>query len=312
MKQISDRKVLGHLSSLVAYVIFGLNIIICKELANSGIVSPQCLFCFRATGAAVLFWGISLFFPVERVTWRDMLKIFAASMIGLYLTQMFFLEGIRHITPMDCTLLSTLTPIFTMAIAAVALKEPITWKKAGGVAISFLGVMLLILNSTQSSSTVQQTTMAGVILILLNGLGWASYLGIFRKLITRYSVVTYMKWMFLFSMCASVPFGFSEMVSLDYAAMPVSYRWQLAFLIVMSTCVAYFLVPIGQKILRPTVVSLYGYVQPLLASVISICMGMDIVTWQKLIAAAAMISGAVMVNFSRSRADMDRERESVL
>jgi len=301
MKARSTSSILAHLACFGAYLIFGFNIIVCKGLSNSGIMSPQLLFCFRAMGAASLFWLISLFMPREKVVRKDLFRIFIASMIGLYITQMCFLEGIRHITPMDCTMLTTLSPIFTMLIAAVAIKEPITWKKAGGVIISFSGVIFLIYNSVQAEGSVRETEPIGIILIILNGLFWAAYLGIFKDLITKYSVVTFMKWMFLFSTLASVPYGFSEMISIDYSAMPSKYIWELLFLIVMSTCVAYFLIPVGQKKLRPTVVSLYGYVQPLLASVLSVCNGMDTITWQKLAAAVTIIGGAVMVNLSRAR-----------
>jgi len=301
MKTRSIGNARGHLACLGAYLIFGFNIIVCKGLANSGLMSPQLLFCFRALGATILFWSISLFFPREKVGRKDLLKIFVASMLGLYLTQMLFLEGIRHITPMDCTILSTLSPIFTMFIAAIAIKEPVTWKKAGGVSISFAGVLFLIFNSVQADPAGRETTVLGIILILLNCLGWASYLGIFKKLACKYSVVTYMKWMFLFSAVASVPYGFSEMISVDYSSIPSQYIWELMFLIIMSTCIAYFLIPIGQKQLRPTVVSLYGYVQPLLASVISVCNGMDTITWQKIVAAVTIIGGAILVNFSRAR-----------
>lgn len=294
-------RIAGHLSCFAAYLIFGFNVIVCKGLANSGILSPQCLFCFRVLGATILFWLASLVVPKEKVSKKDLFRIFLASMIGLYMTQMFFLEGIRHITPMDCTMLTTLCPIFTMFIAAIAIKEPITLKKAGGVAISFAGVTFLIYNSVSAEGAVSETQPLGIILILLNGLAWAAYLGIFKNLISRYSVVTYMKWLFLFSTLASVPYGLSEMISADYAAMPSTYIWELAFLIVMSTCVAYFLIPIGQKTLRPTVISLYGYVQPLLASIVSICNGMDHLTWQKLTAALTILAGAVLVNLSRAR-----------
>ncbi|MBQ0006603.1 MAG: DMT family transporter, partial [Alistipes sp.] len=188
MSKKNYSKIIAHLSCLGAYLIFGFNIIVCKGLSNSGLMSAQLLFCFRAIGATLMFWTLSLFLPREKVAGKDLLRIFLASMIGLYMTQMFFLEGIRHITPMDCTMLTTLSPIFTMFIAAIAIKEPITLKKAGGVALSFCGVLFLIYNSVHDAGNVRQTEPIGIVLILLNGLFWAAYLGIFRSLINKYSV----------------------------------------------------------------------------------------------------------------------------
>lgn len=293
-------KVLGHLACLAAYIIFGLNIVVCKEISNSHIISPLGLFCFRSIGATALFWLVSLFLPKEKVEPRDLRKIFAASMLGLYLTQIFFLVGITMVTPLDSSILSALTPIYTMFIAAIIIKEPITWKKAIGVVISFGGVIFLLFNSVGIGGGVSQTQPVGVLLLILNCLSFAFYLGIFKSLISKYSVVTFMKWMFLFSMLASVPFDMKELITLDYAAMPSSYLLEVGYLVFFSTFVAYFLIPVGQKVLRPTVISMYSYVQPIIASVISIAIGMDVVSWQKVVAAIAVFGGVILVNKSRA------------
>ena len=41
----------GHLAVAGAYVIFGLNLVCCKDIANSELVSPMVLFTLRAAGA---------------------------------------------------------------------------------------------------------------------------------------------------------------------------------------------------------------------------------------------------------------------
>ena len=294
----------GHLAAATAYAIFGFNIIVCKDLANSALISPWGLFTIRAIGATVAFFLLSLFLPKENVPVRDLWAILIASVLGLYITQMSFLVAITMTTPLDTSIITATTPIFTMIVAAIALKEPITGKKTGGVFLSFFGVILLILNSVHiGNSTVTQSRPLGIVLMVINCFCFASYLGIFRPLISRYSVVTFMKWMFFFSMILSLPFTFNELIHIRYETLPVSCRWELGYLIVCSTLIAYFLIPIGQKHVRPTVVSMYSYLQPLIASVVSICIGMDVVSWQKIVATAAVIAGVVLVNKSRAKAD---------
>lgn len=297
------KSVAGHVSCFMAYAIFGINIILCKDLANSHIISPLALFCLRSVGATLLFWILSLFLPHEKVMSHDLLKIFAASMLGLFITQLSFLKAITITTPVDVSILSTLAPIFTMFIAAFTLKEPITWKKAGGVLISCVGVIFLIFNSSNYSGEITQTHPLGILLMIVNCLCFALYLGIFKPLIAKYSVVTFMKWMFLFSMIASVPFRFHELISLDYKSIPPNYLFDIMYLVIMATFVAYFLIPVGQKFLRPTVVSMYTYLQPLIASIVSVFIGMDILEWQKIIAATAILTGVILVNRSRSAAE---------
>ena len=301
-KASGNIKLIGHLSVLGAYTIFGFNIIICKELTNTGLVSSLGLFCFRSVGACLLFWLISLFLPKEKVPFKDLCGIFVASMLGFLLTQLAYLESSKFTTPLDTSIITSTTPIFTMFVAAIALKEPITLKKAGGVALSFVGVILLVLNTISvHGNGITQSKPIGILLMIGNCLFFASYLGIFRPLIQRYHVVTFMKWIFLFSTIVAVPLNFNELTHLPFSKMSTSYWLELGYIIVFATFIAYFLLPIGQKQLRPTVVSLYTYVQPLIGMVTSIYLGMDRLTWQKVVAAVLVFTGAILVNKSRAR-----------
>lgn len=290
----------GHAACFAAYAIFGFNIIICKDLTSGSYMTPYALFMLRSILAGMLFWLVSCFLPKEKVDRKDFVKIFAASLLGFFLTQISFLMAIPKITPMDCSIIVTTSPIFTMLTAAVVLKEPVTVKKAGGVALSFAGVLLLIFNSVSSSNGVTQTQPEGILLMVVNSLSFSLYLGIFRPLIGKYSPVTFMKWIFLFSTVLSFPIAGKEVFSLDYASVPSSFYWELAYLIVFATFFAYFLIPVGQKRIRPTLVSMYTYVQPIIASAIGIWLGMDVLNWQKILAAAMVVAGVVLVSFSRS------------
>ena len=293
-------KTLGHLACFIAYAIFGINIIVCKDLTSSRLISPLALFCLRSLGAGSLFWIISRFLPKEKVEKKDYVKIMMASLLGFFLTQMTFLIAIPDITPMDCSIVSSLSPIYTMFIAAFALKEPITLRKVGGVAISFLGVIYLILNTVTGQGSTVQTSWVGILLMIANSLCFSLYLGLFKPVITKYSVITFMKWIFLFAAAFSLPLAAKELITFDYSLLSGTYLSELAFLIVCSTFITYFLIPLGQKRIRPTLVSMYSYVQPIIAIVISIWVGMDTLSWQKVLAAAMVFGGVVLVNYSRS------------
>ena len=293
-------KTLGHLACFIAYAIFGINIIVCKDLTSSRLISPLALFCLRSLGAGSLFWIISSFLPKEKVEKKDYVKIMMASLLGFFLTQMTFLIAIPDITPMDCSIVSSLSPIYTMFIAAFALKEPITFRKIGGVAISFIGVIYLILNSVTGQGSTVQTSWVGILLMIANSLCFSLYLGLFKPVITKYSVITFMKWIFLFAAAFSLPLAAHELITFDYSLLSGTYLSELAFLIVCSTFITYFLIPLGQKRIRPTLVSMYSYVQPIIAIVISIWVGMDTLSWQKIVAAAMVFGGVVLVNYSRS------------
>lgn len=293
-------KTIGHLACFIAYAIFGINIIVCKDLTSSRLISPIALFCLRSLGAGLLFWFISCFLPTEKVEKKDYIKIFLASVLGFFLTQITFLVAIPDITPMDCSIVSSLSPIYTMFIAAYALKEPITIRKVGGVLLSFCGIIYLIMNSVTGTGSTTQTSLVGILLMIANSLCFSLYLGLFKPTITKYSVIIFMKWIFLFASLLSLPLAGKELATFDYSLLSGIYWSELAFLIVCSTFITYFLIPVGQKRIRPTLVSMYSYVQPIIAIVISICIGMDTLSWQKVLAAATVFGGVVLVNYSRS------------
>jgi drug/metabolite transporter (DMT)-like permease len=296
---VKTEKLGGHLSVAAAYAIFGLNIVFCKDIANSEVISPIVLFTLRAVGASLLFWLISLFLPKEKVAKADLPKIAAASLAGLFVPQLTFLMAITMTTSIDTAIMSTLGPIFTMFFAFFFQKEPITFKKAGGVALSFAGVLYLIFNSVHGGGA-ETTAPMGIALLLLNSLSFALYLGLFRPLISRYSVVAFMKWMFLFALLISLPFSTRGLIHTDFAAIPADVRWEIAYLIVFATFVAYFLIPYGQKRIRPTLVSMYTYLQPIIAAIVSIWTGLDTLSWQKVAATVLIVGGVILV--SRSRA----------
>ena len=297
---ISD-ELKGHLSIAAAYTIFGLNVVLCKDIANAQAVAPIVLFALRALGASALFWIGSLFLPREKVDRRDLPKIALASFLGLFSPQVTFLVGITMSTSIDTAILGTLGPVFTMLFAFFFLGEPITGKKAGGVAVSLAGVLFLIFNSVHGGGA-SATTPMGFVLLLLNSITFSLYLGIFRPLISKYSVVTFMKWSFLFSLILALPFAGRGLVTTDYAAVPSLVLWEIGYLIVFATVIAYYLIPYGQRYIRPTLVSMYNYLSPVIATLVSIWTGLDTLTWQKVLAAVFIVSGVVLVSRSRAAA----------
>lgn len=297
---INKESAFGHIAAFIAYAIFGFNIIVCKDLTSGGLIPPLGIFTLRSLIAGGLFWLVSLFLPEEKVDRKDYIKIFAASMLGFLTCQVTFLVGIPHITPLDCSVLTAMAPIYTMAVAAIAIKEPITFKKSLGVAISFAGIIYLIISRVSTPGGLAESTPFGIFMIVLNSLSFSMYLGIFKPLIAKYSAVTFMKWIFLFSAIVATPLSLKGLINVDWAGIPAKQYAELAYLIVCATFITYFLIPLAQKRIRPTIVSMYSYVQPIIAIAISIAIGMDTLTWQKTLATALVFFGLIIV--SRSRA----------
>jgi drug/metabolite transporter (DMT)-like permease len=303
---MDDKNLKGHISLLIAYIIFGLNTPIAKEVLMHGEVSADALTFYRMAGATVLFWITSLFTKKERVSLHDLFMLFVASMFGILINQMAFIIGLSRTSPIDASVITTIAPILTMLLAAFFLKEPITWKKAIGVFIGASGALLLILNSNTTERG--SASIAGNLLCLLSGFAFALYLTAFKKLILQFTSITLMKWMFLFSTLCCFPFCWGDVSQINYTEMTMDMYLKIIFVVVLATFVSYLLIPIGQKFLRPTIVSMYNYLHPIVSSFLAVFLGMDIFGWAKSCAALLVFLGVYIVTKSKSYAQMEAEK----
>ena len=270
-----------------ANMMWGLMSPISKMVLITSIITPFIIVEIRVIGAAIL------------------LKLFFASMLGVLFNQGLFTIGLGMTSPVDASIITTSTPILTMIIAAIYLKEPITNKKVSGIFLGASGALLLIVSNQNTSGTTHNSNIWGDIVCLTAELSFALYLVLFKQLISRYSPITLMKWMFTYAAICIIPFSFQDITHLEWLSLEPNIWYGLSFILLGSTFVSYLLAPTGQRYLRPTVVSMYCYVQPIVASCVAVYWGMDSFNLLKIIAVICVFSGVFLVTRSKSRADME-------
>ncbi|MFV0331100.1 MAG: DMT family transporter [Dysgonomonas sp.] len=303
-----SQKQQGHLIMLVVMTIFGLNIPINKYLYTSGLLTPMAMTLLRMGFASIAFWLISLMMPKEKVEKKDMLILLIGGLCGMLINQSLFAYGLGQTSSVDASIITTSGPLFAMILAAIILKEPITAKKAGGVLVGGAGAIFLVYSSTQVSTTGQGSALAGDIAVLSAQFFYSFYLVITRPLSTKYSPITMMKWMFLFSALIDLPIGYKYVMDAPLFYQPdIMPYLLLSFTLVGATFITYLLIPLAQRRIRPTTISMYNNMQPLIASAVAIYMGMDRFTIEKLIAAILIFGGVYLVTVSKSRADLEEE-----
>lgn len=302
-------KLKGHSAMFTANFLWGIMSPISKSIFLTGVISAFSLTNMRMMGAAAFFWIASLFMPRESVTKRDLLLLFAASLFGITLNQGFFVVGLSYTTPIDASVVASLTPIITMILAAFIQKEPMTGKKVIGVFMGLTGALILILDGAGSTSggSLSGGRVMGDLFCLIAEVSFAIYYVAFKGLISRYTPVTLMKWMFLFATICCLPIGGSEVMSIPFAQLDSTIYLDLFFVIFGATFLSYMLVSVGQKRLRPTIVSMYNYTQPIVASLLAIWWGMDSFDVMKGFAILLVFLGVYVVTTSKSKAQLDAE-----
>ena len=305
----NNRPLLAHLSMFGACAGWGLMAPVGKEAMTNG-VSGLAMVTFRVAGACVLFWLASLFAKRESVPWRDKLMFAGAALFGLILNQCCYTIGLSLTSPINASIVTTSMPIFAMLLSALILKEPITSKKAVGVLMGCSGALMLILTSATHASA-KVGNLRGDLLCLFAQFSFALYLSLFRPLIQRYNVFTINRYMFTWATAMLLPLSFGEAQSAIYAHLSMRTWAEVAYVVCIGTFFCYILTMVGQRTLRPTVVSIYNYVQPVVSVAVSLLMGIGVLKATHALAVILVFSGVWLVTKSKSRRDYLNARSKI-
>jgi drug/metabolite transporter (DMT)-like permease len=295
----------------MANILFAVNIPVSKSLIPLHI-TPEALTLLRIVFGCVAFWIASLFVTNEKVAPKDLGLLFICALCGITFNQSLFMEGLNLTSPVDASIIATAGPIYVMLLAALILKEPITGQKAFGVLLGVVGAVTLILSSSEGGG--RDGGLSGNLRIVFSNLLYSVYMVLSRPLSQRYAAITIMKWMFLFSAVMLIPFTYRsalETPAFHREALDWIELGAIAYVLLLATFVPYLLIPMSLKRLRPTTVSMYNYIQPIIASIIAIALGQGSFSIGKLLSATLVFTGVYLVTQSKSREDVEREKQSL-
>ena len=295
---------IAHLCMLCAGTCWGLMAPIGKDAMLNGIDGID-LVSFRVLGGALLFWLTSLFTKKEHVPVKDVLLLGCAGLFALVFNQCSYTIGLNLTSPSNSSIMTTSMPIFAMVLSFFILKEPITWQKAGGVLLGCTGAVIIITTSATAGNA-KVGNIWGDLLCMSAQLSFALYLSLFKPLIQKYSLFTVNKWMFTWATLIIWPFTLGHVSSIDFASVPMSTWWETGFVVFFGTYISYICMMVGQQTLRPTVVSVYNYMQPLVSVSVSVAAGLSVFKTSQALAAILVFSGVWFVVKSKSKHDMSK------
>ena len=290
---------------LCAGTCWGLMAPIGKDAMLNGIDGID-LVSFRVLGGALLFWLTSLFTKKEHVPVKDILLLGCAGLFALVFNQCSYTIGLNLTSPSNSSIMTTSMPIFAMVLSFFILKEPITWQKAGGVLLGCAGAVIIITTSATAGNA-KVGNIWGDLLCMSAQLSFALYLSLFKPLVQKYSLFTVNKWMFTWATLIIWPFTLGHVSSIDFASVPMSTWWETGFVVFFGTYISYICMMVGQQTLRPTVVSVYNYMQPLVSVSVSVAVALAVFKTSQALAAVLVFSGVWFVVKSKSKHDMSKD-----
>jgi drug/metabolite transporter (DMT)-like permease len=295
---VRNREVLkAHLAILGANFIYGLNYVIAKGIMPE-YMTPRAIIMLRVVGAAIIFWLVTAFTGSDKVTRADLLKLFLLSFLGIAVNQIMFFEGLNLTTPINASIIMVGVPIAVLVFSHFLLKEKLNTQKIIGIVLGSAGALWLILRNGQLSFT--SGTFLGNVFMVVNVTSYAAFLVLVKPLMYKYSPLTIMKWVFTFGIIYVVPVSAGQLAQTDFARIPADIWFSIAYVVIFTTVFAYLLNNYSLKTVSPVVNSAYIYLQPFLATVISLIFGKDVLTATEIIAAILIFSGVYLISRSKT------------
>lgn len=291
------KKFWAHAAILGANIIYGLNYSIAKDVMPEFIQPFGFIFC-RVSGALLLFWMFAQFAEKEKVSERDLALMAVCGAFGVASNQLMFFYGLNLTSPINAAIILTCNPILVLLISAVVIRERITSRKIIGIGLGLTGAVGLIL--FKGLSALSSDGFIGDLFVFLNATSYAIYLVLVKPLMQKYKPMTVIKWVFLFGFIYVLPFGWTQFQEIEWATFTTNIWWAFGFVVVGTTFLAYLFNIFGLKELSPSVVSIYIYSQPLIASIMAIALQKDELSIEKILAALFIFSGVYLVSTKKS------------
>lgn len=282
----------AHLCLWGATIIAGFNYSISK-IVMPEFIKPFGIITIRLFVSTIFFGAIYFLFAKEKIQRTDFPKLIICAILGMAANQLLFYKGLSLTTPINAALMMASSPIFVLIISVFLNKEKLTSLKIFGITTSATGAILLIINSSASAT---KGISIGDILIVLNSFCWASFIVLVKPLTKKYHILTLIFYLFLFGGLFGMPVGLNEYQEISWETMPKEALYSLAFIIVFATFTAYYLNIRVLKTVNPSVAGSYIYLQPVMATIVALSFGKDILTIEKICFSLLILSGIYMVS----------------
>ena len=285
---------LGFLAALGATVIYGLNHTIAKNVMPV-YISPFGFILLRVLGAAILFWIASIFVKHERIERKDWPRLIACSFLGMVINMLAFFKGLELSTPVNSSVIITISPIIVFIFSAILLKEKIKLIRSAGVLFGFIGALILVLYTSKTGLNAPNIPL-GNILFIVNSFAYGLYLVLVKPLIEKYNVINLLKWLFLLAIFMNFPVTIGEFSIVDWTNLPIKEAiLPMVFVVVGTTFCTYLFNAYALRTLSPSTVSSFIYLQPIVGIIYAVSTKSDTVSLVSVIGMILIFIGIYLV-----------------
>jgi len=288
LKPLITIRHIAFLAAFGATAIYGINHTVAKGVMPEYTGAFGFIF-LRTGGAALLFWISSLFIKSEKIERKDWKTLLLAAVLGAVINMLSFFKGLELSTPINSSILVTITPIIVVIFSALLLKERIHFVKIAGIAMGLVGAIGLVIYGNEIRTDAPNIPL-GNGLFIINATAYGLYLIVIKKMMDTYQPITVLKWVFTIAFLINIPITYSDFSQINWE-MPGSIVASIVFVILGTTYMTYLFNGFELTKLKASSVSAFVYVQPLIGIFVAIISGQDHLSLTKAAAATLVLLG---------------------
>ena len=271
-------------------VIWGINFVVVKYATH--IFNPVAFTGLRVGTAAVFL--LALAFTRGRFTLprRDVIGLLLLGVIGNGLYQLFFVHGVARTRAGNAALIVAAAPAFIALFARVRGLERVRRLTLVGIALSVLGVGLVIAGSARPANG--EVTLLGSTLVFFGVLCWSVYTIMLQPYTKRIDVIRLSA---ITMVGGAVPLLIAStpaLIATDWSVVGRGGWLALFYSSIISMGVAYFFWYRGLRVLGPTRTAVYANLQPIIALAVAWAFLGEIPTVFQGVGAATIVAGVFL------------------
>ncbi len=277
---------------LVVVVIWGVNFTVVKSALAE--LTPLAYNAVRFSAASL--FTLLLARLVERdlhIARRDWVYVFLLSLVGNFLYQMLYIQGLARSRAGNTSLILSTSPIFVAVFSTLFGQEKLRWRNWLGILLSFLGIYLLVVGG-RSGLALNNQTLLGSLLVLASASAWGLYTALLKPMVQRYPPTRVTAW----TMTATTPLlilaALPDLRRQDWGAVSLQSWLGLLFSSLLAIALAYVIWNTGVRRVGSARTAVYNYLTPLISVVVAWIVLGEAMRPVQAFGAAAIVLGVVL------------------
>lgn len=228
-------------------------------------VPPSLFLFYRYVFAAVLFLPIFLLYRSHTKHHIDHTKTLILALLGTPLVLLPLFYGLNQTTAIEATILESSSPILTVIMCLLFLKETIKPKEWKGLALAIIGTLIIILEPLITGHNHIRLSVQGNLLIILSNIIWTAFILLSKRFKINPIYLSF------YSFVVSIPFFYfiSTSQNLSFSLNPQALPGIL-YMAIGGSIIAFWAYQEGQRRIEASEAAVFTYLKPAFAIPLSI------------------------------------------